>query len=120
MDAIVVTYPTIREGASGEIVYQLQDLLVKAGSSISITGKFSLGTRNAVRAFQKNHDLPVTGIADSGTWVKLMEEAGNIHVSNTEEHILVGFLQIPEVPEKEAKELLAKYPGARWAITGIK
>ena len=120
MDTIIVTYPTIREGASGEIVFQLQDLLIKAGSAISLDGKFGLGTRNAVRAFQKNHELPITGIADSGTWIKLMEEAGNIHVTNTETKTLVGFMQIPEVPEKEAKELMAKYPDANWAITGIK
>lgn len=120
MDAIIVTYPTIREGTSGEIVYQLQDLLTKAGSAISVDGKFGLGTRNAVRAFQKNHELPVTGVVDSETWIKLMEEAGNIHVTNIEKKILVGFMQIPEVPETEAKELMKKYPEAKWAITGIK
>ena len=114
---ITATYPTIRECAKGEIVIQLQDLLVKAGSNISIDGIFGLGTRNAVRAFQKKHELSVTGVVDGVTWITLLEVAGNIKVSNNEKSALVGFMQIPDVPEEEARELMNKYPNARWAIT---
>ena len=117
--AITVTYPTIRQGASGEIVIQLQDLLAKDGSGIRINGIFDLATRNAVRAFQKRNELLVDGIVGPITWMKLLEQAGNIKVNDSNES-LVGFLQIEDVPEDEARKLMQKYPKARWAITGIK
>ena len=116
---ITATYPTIRECAEGEIVIQLQDLLVKAGSNIEINGHFNLGTRNAVRAFQRKYGLPINGVVDGQTWIKLLEVSGNIKFSNTEKEVLIGFMQIPGVPESEARELMKKYPNARWAITGI-
>lgn len=116
---ITATYPTIRECAKGEIVIQLQDLLVKSGSNISIDGNFGLSTRNAVRAFQRKYELPITGVVDGATWIRLLEVAGNIKVSNTDKSVLVGFMQIPGVPEEDAMALMKKYPNARWAITGI-
>ncbi len=79
--AITVTYPTIRQGASGEIVIQLQDLLAKDGSAIQINGIFDLATRNAVRACQKRNELLVDGIVGPITWMKLLEQAGNIKVN---------------------------------------
>ena len=49
-----------------------QELLKKAGSTIKITGVFSIGMLSAVRAFQKKNGLKVTGIIDNATWKKLM------------------------------------------------
>ena len=72
-------YPTIKEKDSGEIVVQLQLFLSRCGSNVKVDGQFNVGTRNAVRAFQKKQGLEVTGVVDSKTWLKLLEKAGNIN-----------------------------------------
>ena len=107
---LTVTYPTVKMGSHGEIVTQLQVFLVNSGSKIFIDGSFGLGTRNAVRAFQKRYQIPVTGVADAKTWTKLMEIVGNIKVSKPAEKKVT--LQIPNLTEKEANDLLTKYPKA--------
>ena len=112
-NGLMVTYPTIRRGARGDIVIQLQDLLAKAGSNLQIDGIFGSGTQSAVRAFQNKYDLEVDGIVGPKTWTKLLEVAGNIHVSTPdpvpEQYVT---LTIPEIKESEADELIKKYPRA--------
>lgn len=110
--AISVTYPTIRQGAKGEIVTQLQDLLAKAGSTLQIDGIFGNGTASAVRAFQKKHGLVVDGIVGPKTWTKLLEVAGNIKFSEPEKHEELITLIIPDLKPSEAEELMKKYPKA--------
>ena len=66
-----VTYPELKRGSEGELVMQVQDLLSKAGSKIKVDGVFGIGTYSAVKCFQKNHKLPVTGKIDKKTWDKL-------------------------------------------------
>ena len=66
-------YPTLRRGAKGELVMQLQDLLSKDGSSLVIDGIFGPGTQSAVRAFQKKHGLEVDGIVGPKTWAELLK-----------------------------------------------
>ena len=107
---LTVTYPTIKMGEKGEIVTQLQVFLVNSGSKIFIDGNFDLGTRNAVRAFQKRYQLPLTGQADAKTWAKLLEVVGNIKVTRPVEKKVT--LKIQDLTEKEANELLMKYPNA--------
>lgn len=113
-DGIMVTYPTIRQGARGDIVVQLQDLLAKAGSSLQIDGIFGSGTASAVRAFQKKYGLGVDGIVGPKTWTKLLEVAGNIHIAPPETKPADEYvtLIIPEIKESEADELIKKYPQA--------
>lgn len=107
---VVVTYPTIRQGAKGDIVVQLQDLLAKTGSSLTIDGIFGNGTRSAVQAFQKKYGLVVDGIVGPKTWAKLLEVSGNIHIDKPEEKLIT--LVIPDLKPKEAEELKKKYPRA--------
>lgn len=111
-EPVTVTYPTIREGARGEIVTQLQDLLAKAGSSLQIDGIFGRGTRSAVQAFQRKYGLEVDGIVGPKTWKKLLEVAGNIQVSEST-HEKTVTLRIPDLTEKEAAALMQKYPKAQ-------
>lgn len=106
-----VTYPDVHPGESGELITQLQDLLVKSGSSIGITGVFDLGTRNAVRAFQKKHHLTVDTVVGPETWTKLLETAGNIKITEPKKAVKVS-ITIPDLTEKEATGLLKKYPKA--------
>ena len=69
----VITYPTLRRGAKGDLVAQLQDLLSKDGSSLVVDGIFGSGTQSAVRAFQKRHGLVVDGIVGPKTWSELLK-----------------------------------------------
>ena len=48
-------------------VWNLQVLLNRDGADIAIDGNYGPGTARAVRAFQEEHDLPVTGQADFET-----------------------------------------------------
>lgn len=110
--AITVTYPTIRQGARGEIVTQLQDLLAKAGSNLKIDGIFGSGTASAVRAFQKKYGLVVDGIVGPKTWTKLLEVAGNIKIPEAPKPEELVTLIIPDLKLSEAEELIKKYPNA--------
>ena len=65
--------PTLRRGAKGETVKELQTLLTKAGSNLAIDGIFGPGTQSAVRAFQKKHNLVVDGIVGPKTWGELLK-----------------------------------------------
>lgn len=58
--------PTLKYGATGAKVQELQRLL-----KISVDGSFGPATRTAVRTYQSNNGLPVTGVVDSATWTKL-------------------------------------------------
>lgn len=60
-------------GEAGGRVMKAQKLLAKAGSSIKANGIYSIGMVTAVKAFQKKHKLPVTGVIDAKTMNKLAE-----------------------------------------------
>jgi len=58
-------------GDEGRSVRELQELLVRAGYVIPIDGLHGKRTEGAVAAFQVNHGLPATGVADDATWAAL-------------------------------------------------
>lgn len=58
--------PTLRRGAEGELVQQVQ---TKVG--ITATGHFEPTTEAAVRAFQRDHNLVPDGIVGPKTWAAL-------------------------------------------------
>lgn len=61
---------TLSKGMRGEDVRALQNALIDAGCSVGpagADGKFGSDTFRAVAAFQEDHGLPVTGIADPAT-----------------------------------------------------
>lgn len=60
-------------GEVGARITKAQKLLIKAGSSIKPNGVYSIGMVSAVKAFQKKHKLPVTGVIDAKTMNKLAE-----------------------------------------------
>lgn len=61
-----------KRGDKSDYVKDLQEMLVRKGSKVSPDGDFGPGTENAVKAFQKNNGLPVTGSIDTNTLNKLM------------------------------------------------
>lgn len=54
-------------GDKGEKVKELQQLLGSRGYKLIIDGDFGPRTEAAVKDFQKNRSLPVTGVADAAT-----------------------------------------------------
>jgi hypothetical protein len=65
-------YPHQSAGNRGSDVHALQGLLRHHGASLYLSGVFDPATRTAVRAFQTSRGLPVTGMVDAGTWVRLI------------------------------------------------
>ncbi|MBV8793986.1 MAG: peptidoglycan-binding protein [Hyphomicrobiales bacterium] len=65
--------PTILQlGDSGQLVSALQTMLRSAGYDVGgVDGKFGTLTRMALMAFQADHDLVPTGVADAGTNIAL-------------------------------------------------
>ncbi len=58
---------------TGKRVTEAQQMLRKAGSSITVNGEYSFGMENAVRSFQKKNGLTPTGIIDRKTFKKLKQ-----------------------------------------------
>jgi peptidoglycan hydrolase-like protein with peptidoglycan-binding domain len=62
----------IQEGSSGPLVKQLQERLKEKGFNPgTIDGVFGLGTKSAVRAFQKANGLESDGVVGPATWKAL-------------------------------------------------
>jgi peptidoglycan hydrolase-like protein with peptidoglycan-binding domain len=70
---MIVKFVKMAYGEAGPRITKVQKLLAKSGSSIKPTGVFSIGMVSAVKAFQKKHKLPVTGVVDAKTMNKLAE-----------------------------------------------
>ena len=64
--------PTIRRGAEGDLVEELQAILnAKYGAELEVDGSFGKATEMAVRAFQKAHGLTADGVVGPKTWKAL-------------------------------------------------
>lgn len=64
--------PTIRRGAEGDLVDELQVILnAKYGAELDVDGNFGADTEAAVKAFQKSKGLTVDGIVGPKTWKAL-------------------------------------------------
>ena len=61
-------HPQLKQGAKGEIVRHLQDLLSRSGHAAAVDGDFGPGTLRAVRSFQQAKGLGVDGIVGPRTW----------------------------------------------------
>ena len=71
------TPPTLRRGAKGEYVTQMQQALTAAGFSLpkyGIDGSFGRETLAALKAFQKANGLKADGICGPKTWAELEKE----------------------------------------------
>ena len=64
---------TLRKGAKGQLVSELQKLLNKilAPSKVTPDGDFGEKTRKAVIEFQKKANITADGIVGKGTWTAL-------------------------------------------------
>lgn len=65
---------TLREGDKGEQVKTLQRILNSLGHDCgTVDGIFGGNTKNAVKAFQTNHNLEADAIVGKDTWTKLLK-----------------------------------------------
>lgn len=70
--AALTTMPTLRKGAKGAAVTQMQQLLADAGFSPgSIDGDFGAGTERALKRFQAANQLTADGVCGPKTWAAL-------------------------------------------------
>ena len=70
---------TLRLGAKGDSVREMQKLLLAAGEQLpkyGADGSFGAETLAAVRSFQRKQKLAVDGICGKNTWGKLLEIGG--------------------------------------------
>lgn len=65
------SFPTLREGARGAAVLDLQAALSGAGMALAIDGDFGPATKRAVIAFQRSKGLEPDGIVGPMTWTAL-------------------------------------------------
>lgn len=67
--------PVLRRGDKGPDVIELQNLMGLTRIAAIGVGFFGPETEAAVKAFQKVHDLPETGVCDGETWAIIEGEA---------------------------------------------
>jgi len=71
------TTTTLRVGAKGAAVVELQNLLKKKGANISADGSFGPATLSAVKNFQRSKGLAVDGVVGPKTWSALRGAGGS-------------------------------------------
>ena len=67
----MLKFKVLKYGMEGKDVEKAQKALQKAGSTIKLNGKFTIGMYSAVKSFQKKNGLKVTGQIDAKTMAKL-------------------------------------------------
>jgi peptidoglycan hydrolase-like protein with peptidoglycan-binding domain len=109
--------PDLTLGAKGAAVIEAQSLLDRDGALLSADGAFGHGTYLAVREFQANHQLPVTGEIDDNTWQALRslpDASPDIPIK------AVTFIAIEEVGSRayfETHCARPDYPGGASGVT---
>lgn len=77
---------SVRMGANGRVVENVQRLLNKRGAHLAVDGDFGPKTQAAVKAFQSKHGLKASGVVDHATLEKL--EGPSVH--HKDEFLKVG------------------------------
>ncbi|MGP8000491.1 MAG: peptidoglycan-binding domain-containing protein [Streptosporangiaceae bacterium] len=72
-----ITLPQLKSGDQDKphdrMVHRLQGLLTALGNPVALDGNFGPDTEAAVKDQQRAFGLPVTGVVDDNTWIKLIE-----------------------------------------------
>lgn len=117
------SYPTIKSGSKGEYVEKAQELLNKAGASLSIDGSFGPLTLAAVKKFQTEEGLDVDGVVGPKTWAAL-EKYKDCKLEEPVEEKEETVTSYPTIKSgskgddvKKAQELLNKH-GASLSVDG--
>ncbi|MGI8945773.1 MAG: peptidoglycan-binding domain-containing protein [Thermoleophilaceae bacterium] len=65
-------WPMLGRRSRGDLVVWAQQHLLAAGKPLRVTGTMTRATRVALRQFQRERRLPVTGVVDAATWPVLL------------------------------------------------
>jgi len=101
---IPVTFPTLRKGSKGEYVTLLQTKLIQLGYDLApygADGAYGNKTLEAVKYFQRDHDLTADGITGAKTWEAILNSGGQTLYTVT----------IPHLGQSVADEIVRKYGG---------
>lgn len=71
METGVARDPALLQAAKNRMTRDLQAELTQRGYTVDLTGEYDVKTANAVRAYQKDNNLPVTGEASADLLVAL-------------------------------------------------
>lgn len=74
LPAAAPVYPTVGPGHRSDYVVWAEDHLRELGYEVGADTRFDATTRAAVRAFQADRGLPVTGVLDAPTWSELLAD----------------------------------------------
>ena len=71
-----ITLPQLKAGdrdqPQNRMVHRLQGLVSALGNPVTLDGVFGPNTEAAVKDQQRAFKLPVTGVVDDSTWLKLI------------------------------------------------
>lgn len=95
--------PTLKLGNRGSAVAFVQNLLRQRRYPVRVDGGYDQKTRNAVLAFQRNHNLSQTGNVDAATWRALGITClpGQYYPSVDQPQVLPSFPDVPAYSENE-------------------
>ena len=99
---------TLKKGAKGEEVKELQRNLIQLGYSVGsygVDGEFGSGTESGVKAFQRDHGLVVDGEVGPKTWAALDKA---LDECNRKEKVVIG----------PGTWNIRKGPGTEYAVLG--
>ena len=108
---------SLRRGDSGPEVAAMQQLLLKWDPKClpeyGVDGDFGKETEDAVKAFQKEKSLPVTGVYDAATEKALLEAVcGWVEITG-------GSVNVRAAPGVEAKDIGTVHKGDRLPYQGV-
>ncbi|HET8842455.1 MAG TPA: peptidoglycan-binding protein [Ktedonobacteraceae bacterium] len=72
LGAQAATWPTYKNGSTGENVRSIQYMLRQRGYNITADGDFGPATQSAVKSFQSSKNLSVDGVVGPNTWAALI------------------------------------------------
>lgn len=114
INANVQAAPILKLNSHGHDVVVLQQSLIRMNYKLSkVSGNFDKETQEAVKAFQKDHKIKVTGIVNRETWwaIKDTKQKGIVNKkSSTNEKIILDKLSSvpygkPFLSKKKFQEL---------------
>lgn len=118
---------TLSSGMSGDDVQKVQKKLAALGYSVPSSGTYGSSTESAVREFQKDQDLKVTGKVDASTWDLLMKKAGGAQAFSSFTDALSftsaaapGVISAIQGPQEEVlyEEVAEVDEGPNWLLIG--
>lgn len=104
----------------GSVVSHLQDGLAASGLEVGVDGRFGSGTLTALRQFQRQAGVAVTGVADRATWDRLepaLARARALRQPHLAEQLPTFRGDLDWVHEQEGHRGTPYWPGGESGVT---